>query len=321
MAIQKYNIVILGGTGFVGKRLCYRLAEEGHKIIVLSRRPERHRDLEVLPTLTLKKANIHDERSLSYYFTNADVVINLVGILNAGDFAGKDFDKMHVDVVRKIISACHIQQVKQLIHFSALGANAKDAPSQYLQTKGKAEELIIRGQTLHLRTTIFRPSIIIGREADFVNKFNMLLKYAPGVMVLPCARSISAPVSIIDVITAVTNSIMNRECLNKRFDLAGPETYTLKNIVQIMAKAMNKKVWVIGLNTFFSLCAAQILQFFPGKPLTPDNVRSSTVPGTSENSFPPELGITPSAVDELLKLSIRDEKSHFSFFDKARKMS
>lgn len=318
---EKYNILILGGTGFVGKMLCARLVAQGHKLTVLSRRPERHRDLEVLPTLTLKKANIHDENSLVYYCTNVDVVINLVGILNAKDLAGKEFDKVHIELVRKIVSACHVQRVKQLIHFSALGADAKDAPSLYLRTKGKAEEIITHAQNNFLHTTIFRPSLIMGPNADFINKFSKLIKYSPRIMLLPCASSLYAPVSIYDVIAAVDNSIINLACFNKRFDLCGPITYSLKNIVAIIAQGMHKKSFIIGLNTFFSLWLARILQFVPGKPITPDNVRSATIPSTSAESFPPELGVIPSGVEELIKLSARDEKPHFSFFDQARKMS
>lgn len=318
---KKYSILLLGGTGFVGKILCARFAQENHAVTVLSRRPEEHRDLEVLPNVSVKKADIFDEQSLLYYCNGVDVVINLVGILNARDIRGKEFQRVHVELVRKIINACQIQRVKQFIHFSSLNADAKSGASRYLRSKGEAEVLIRQAQQAGLETTIFRPSIIIGPGANFLKQFVKLLKYAPGVFFLPCAKSISSPVSVYDVVAAVSQSVMNYPCYNKTFDLCGPITYSLKELVRIMAQSMNKRCWIIGLNFFFSMALAQIFQFFPGKPLTPDNVRSARVPSTSPDSFPSVLGILPSGIEGLMKRVIHEQESSLTFFDRARKMS
>jgi len=296
------------------------LAAEGHNIIVLSRHPERHRDLEVLPTLQLRKVETQDERLLIYHFTNVDVIINLIGILNAKDFSGKEFEQVHISLTQKIINACHVQQVKQLIYFSALGADAKEAPSIYLRTKGKAEQLVASAASEKLNTVIFRPSLIIGPDAQFIEQFRMLLRFAPGVLVLPCAYSVYAPVALSDVVAAVVESVMNHECFNQRFDLCGPTTYTLKALVEIMARGLNKKCWIIGLNTFLSLCAARFAQFLPGKPLTPDNVHSSTVESISSDPFLPELQVKPSDIEHLLRTVIQPPNDSFSFFDAIRKM-
>lgn len=321
---KKYTILLLGGTGFVGKALCYQLVEQGHQVIVLSRNPKAHRDLEVLPTLRLIKADIHDERVLIYQCLNVDIVINLVGILNAHDLSGKDFDKVHTELAKKIVNACRLQNVKQLVHVSALGADSRTAPSHYLRSKGKAEETIARAQSPLLNVTIFRPSLIIGCGAAFIKQFRRLLQFSPGVMVLPCAHSLYAPVSLNNVIQAIGHSVMNHACFGRRYNLCGPKVYSLKTLVSLMAQGLNKKCWIISLNTYFSLWCARVLQFFPGKPLTPDNVLSASaisVDSIAADSFPAELAVTPNNIEHILQKAVQSPGQRFSFFDQARKES
>mgnify|MGYP001117858752 CR=1 FL=1 len=140
--MKTYNICVLGGTGFVGKHLISRLAAEGHQVRVLTRHRERHRDLLVLPTVSLISANIHNQNELSKNFAGQDVVINLVGILNESDHKGRGFQKAHVQLAQKVVQACESNKISRLLHMSALNANAKKKISHYLLSKGQAEDLV-----------------------------------------------------------------------------------------------------------------------------------------------------------------------------------
>lgn len=185
MSIQR--ICILGGTGFVGRYLATRLVHQQADVKILTRSTARHRDLLVLPGVSLVTADIHDLETLQREFTGCHAVINLVGILNERGHRGKGFEQAHLELVRKIIAACESTGVSRLLHMSAVNA-AEDAPSHYLRSKGQAVTLVLEAQG-RLHVTVFEPSVIFGPGDSFVNRFAALLKIAPGVLPLACARA------------------------------------------------------------------------------------------------------------------------------------
>jgi uncharacterized protein YbjT (DUF2867 family) len=118
MAAQQ--LVILGGTGFVGSHLLPRLAADGHRIMLLSRNREQHRELGVLPGVSVRSANVYDDDTLRRHLVGADAVINLVGILNpSGPYT---FQRTHVELTRRLIAACHASGVQRLHQMSSLKA-------------------------------------------------------------------------------------------------------------------------------------------------------------------------------------------------------
>ena len=156
------NICMLGGTGFVGRSVASELAAQGHKVRVLTRRRQRTRDMLVLPTLTLAEGDVNELGFLREQFQNVDVVINLIGILNP---SGKsNFQRIHVDLVNKIVEAMQQTGVRRLLHMSALNAS-REGPSKYLRTKAEAEDQLqeLSGSG-DLEVTTFRPSVIFGKS-------------------------------------------------------------------------------------------------------------------------------------------------------------
>ncbi|MCB1634857.1 MAG: NAD(P)H-binding protein, partial [Xanthomonadales bacterium] len=100
------KIVILGGTGFVGRALVDRLQAEGHSVTVLSRNRERQRQLLVYPRVRVLSARVYDPAELAAHLRGADVAINLVGILNASGRSAKGFERAHVTLTRTLLQAC-----------------------------------------------------------------------------------------------------------------------------------------------------------------------------------------------------------------------
>lgn len=294
----KHKITILGGTGFVGQHLCNALAQYPCEVQVLTRNPARYRELSVLPNVKLKAVNIFNPDALTHALHGCDTVINLVGILNTG---GKNtFQKVHVELIKNLLHACQQQQqVQRLLHISALNASA-EAPSEYLRTKCQAEQYIQVANTLNFHSTIFQPSVIFGPGDHFFNLFAKLIKYSPGIMLLPCADSLHAPVYVEDVVQAMLLSIDDKQTYGRIYPLSGPEIFSLKELVKITAYALEKKCYVIGLGPPLSKLAASILQYLPGKPLTPDNYLSSTLPSIAKESFPTIFDIEPLSVHNVL---------------------
>jgi len=131
------KIVITGGTGFVGRNVCERLFEQdaGCRLVVPTRRRATGRDLQLLPTVDLATANVHDAQAITALLSGADALVHLVAILHG---SAEDFDRVHVQLPRTLAAACSAAGVQRVVHVSALGVSA-DAPSAYLRSKAAGE--------------------------------------------------------------------------------------------------------------------------------------------------------------------------------------
>lgn len=296
MALHK--ICLLGGTGFVGRRLSARLSEAGHDVLILTRHRERHRDLLVLPTATMVEGDVHDPAFLRGQFEGRDCVINLVGILNEKGRDGRGFARVHVELPEKIVQACGPAGVTRLLHMSALHASAA-APSHYLRTKAQGEDAMHRAASADFYVTSFRPSVIFGPGDSFLNRFAALLRLTPGVFPLACPDSRFQPVYVEDVVGAFVQALDSHKTFGGRYDLCGPKTYTLREIVAYVAKLLDKPVCLIGLNDALSHLQALFLEFVPGKPFSLDNYRSLQIDSVCDQGFPEVFGVTPVSLEEI----------------------
>ena len=294
------TICVLGGTGFVGRHLLSRLVAAGYRLRVLTRRRERHRDLLVLPTVQLVEANIHDREALVRELAGCQAAINLVGILNDPSRDGTAMHRVHVELPRKLVDACQASGVRRLLHMSALNADADQGASTYLRTKGEGENLVHEAEGLGMRVTSFRPSVIFGPEDSFVNRFASLLRIAPGVLPLACPDSRFAPVYVGDVAHCFAAAVAEPATFGQRYDLCGPRSYTLHQIVKHIAAVMGLHRWVLGLGDRMSYWQALILQRLPGQLFTVDNYLSLKVPSVCPGPFPALFGIVPAALEAVV---------------------
>ncbi|OGI43549.1 MAG: epimerase [Candidatus Muproteobacteria bacterium RBG_16_64_11] len=296
--MSTHKICLLGGTGFVGKRLAARLSEAGHDIVILTRHRERQRDLLVLPTVRLVQGDVYDPEFLRKQFEDRDTVINLVGILNEKGRDGRGFARAHTELPEKIVEACRQTGVTRLLHMSALQASAA-APSHYLRTKAMGEDAVHRAGNPDFHVTSFRPSVIFGPGDSFLNRFAGLLRLTPGVFPLACPQARFQPVYVEDVVRAFVESLDNHKTFGQRYDLCGPKVYTLREIVEYVARLIGKRVCIIGLNDALSYLQAATLEFVPGKPFSLDNYRSLKVDSVCEQGFPAVFGIAPASFEEI----------------------
>jgi len=296
--MSTHKICLLGGTGFVGRRLAARLSEAGHDVVILTRHRERHRDLLVLPTVRMAQGDVHDPGFLKEQFAGRDTVVNLVGILNEAGRHGRGFARAHVELPEKIVQACGAAGVTRLLHMSALHA-APNAPSHYLRTKAQGEDAVHRAASADFHVTSFRPSVIFGPGDGFLNRFAALLRLTPGVFPLACPDARFQPVYVEDVVGAFTESLDSHKTFGRRYDLCGPKTYTLREIVAYVAKLLEKSVCIVGLNNTLSYLQAAALEFVPGKPFSLDNYRSLQFDSVCDGDFPGVFGITPASLEEI----------------------
>jgi len=284
------EVCVLGGSGFVGRHICHLLAAEGYRVRVATRDRERAKEqLILLPTVDVVEADVHDPRELRGFVRGAEAVINLVGVLHDGR-GNSSFQAAHVELARKVAAACRECGIRRLIHMSALNA-APDGPSAYLRTKGDAEAAV-RGSGLEV--TIFRPSVIFGRDDTFLNLFALLVKLAP-VLFLACPGARFQPVFVEDVAAAFVKSLEDLASIGKSHDLCGPKVYTLRELVEFVARTLGRRRLVIGLNDPLSYLQALTLEFMPVKLMTRDNYYSMKADSVCSCEFP--FGIAPAALE------------------------
>jgi len=298
------RIVILGGTGFVGRSLCERLVMVGHEVRILTRHRERHRDLLVLPTAQVIEADVHDPAVLRREFQGQDVVVNLVGILNESGWDGKGFERVHAELAAKVVQACRQNNVARLLHMSALHASP-DGPSHYLRSKGRGEQIVHAAESNTLHVTSFRPSVIFGPRDSFSNRFAGLLRQVPFAFPLACPSARLQPVYVEDVVQAFVLALDRQAAYGQRYNLCGPQVYSLREIVTWLARLLGLRRQILPLNYTLSLMQAAVLQFAPGKPFTLDNFRSLQVASVCEAVFPAIFGITPSRFEDVVPTYIQ----------------
>ena len=280
------NILVIGGSGFLGTALCSRLAGVDFSITLPTRRAERVRHLALLPKVRIVQADVHDEATLVKLMAGQDAVINLVGILKG------NFTRAHAELPGKIGRAAATAGVPRLVHVSALGA-AGDAPSDYLTSKAAGEAAL---KAAYPAATIFQPSVIFGRGDSFLTLFAGLLKIAP-IVPLACADARFAPVWIGDVVSALVASLHQPESCGQTIPLCGPREYTLRELVAYAGKVSGHPRPIIGLPFALSILQAFFMEFLPNGPMTRDNVWSMEVPSICPAGCTLPFGLTPTALE------------------------
>jgi NADH dehydrogenase len=207
-AMRDSNVVVIGGTGFIGCHLLARLAADGVSTLVPARHYETAKQLTTLPYLDLEVANIHDDATLRRLLAGRDAVINLVGVLHGGqgDPYGPVFRHLHVELPRRIVRICAELGVPRYLHMSALGASHTGV-SMYQRSKADGE-LAARSEP-NVATTIFRPSIVFGPGDHFLTVYTNLQRRFP-VLPLACAQWRLQPVYVEDVAAALPWRCANR---------------------------------------------------------------------------------------------------------------
>jgi len=289
------RVLLLGGTGFVGRHVCERLARLHWPMTVPTRRAAHASLVQHLPHLTVLEADVHDEATLRRLLPGHDAVVNLVAILHGTEAA---FERTHVELPAKLARACLTTGVKRLVHLSALGAEAaaaQSAPSRYLRSKSRGEAALQAAVAEGLQLTVLRPSVIFGADDRFLNLFAALQRVFP-LLPLAGAQARFQPVWVEDVAQAVAHCLQDARTAGQTYELCGPSVYTLKELVQLAGRAAGVARPVIGLPMVLGRLQALLMEWAPGQPLmSRDNLDSMRVDNVASGRLPgiAALGITP----------------------------
>src|SRR5919198_3106919 len=296
------NVLVLGGSGFIGRHLCAALAARAIKVTVPSRRRERAKHLILLPTVDVLETDILAPGVLERLTRDKQAVFNLIGILHSrrgrrdergpNDY-GPDFARVHVELPQAIAAACRAAGVRRLLHLSAQGASP-DAPSEYLRSKAIGEQAVLAAEDLEV--TVFRPSVVFGPEDRFLNLFAKLARFLP-VLAVACPQARFQPVYVGDVAQALISALDDPRTHGKSYGLCGPHVYALEDLVRYVCAVTHRRRLVIGLSERLSYLQARLMEWSPGPLMTRDNYYSMQVPNVCNGPFP--FGIEPRALEAI----------------------
>ena len=296
---MKYDILLIGGNGFVGRVIAAQLQLAGYSVLIPTGHLAAARELRMLPKVHVEDADIHDFDELQSLCGRIDkngAVINLVGVLHdkPAQPYGKVFKAAHVDLPKNIITAMQLHGLKRYLHMSALGADS-NGPSMYQRSKGDGEAAV---KVSNLDWTIFRPSVIFGAQDQFINLFSKLTKLFPA-MPLANHQAQFQPVSVDDVASAFVKSLSMPQTIHQSYDLVGPTVYTMKEIVEFAARRAKTSCAIIPVPAFVGYLQALAFEFLPGPTLmSRDNIASMQLP----NTLPAN---SADALSEVFKMSRR----------------
>ena len=268
------RILLLGGTGFVGRHVCEKLTRLGCSTTVITRRANQASAIQNLPRVNVIEGDVYNAEFLTQCMQQHDVVINLIAILHGTPAA---FEKAHVQLPQVIAKACQDSGVKRLIHISALGASLA-GPSDYQRSKARGEEVF---KQAGLELTLLQPSVIFGKEDKFLNLFAQIQSITP-IVPLAGATTRFQAVWVEDVANAIAHCVVNSDTAGKTYELCGHEVFTLQQLVQKSGQwagiRQGKGRLVFGIPHALAWLQAFLMELAPGQPLmSRDNLASMEV--------------------------------------------
>lgn len=293
--MSRQRVLVLGGTGFVGRHVCEQLVRAGHPVTVPTRRASHAVSVQTLPGVTVLETRRLDEATLRELLRGHDAVVHLIAVLHGH---AQRFEQVHVELPQRLAQAMQVTGVRRLIHVSALGATAQ-GPSMYQRSKARGEAVL---QAAGLELSILRPSVIFGAEDRFLNLFADLQQVFP-FMPLAGSGTRFQPVWVNDVAAAIVRCLHDRHTIGQTFELCGPEVLTLGELVKRAGQwaGVNHGQGrpVIPLPRWVGWLQALGMEMLPGEPLmSRDNLASMAVDNVASGQLPglQALGVTPAAV-------------------------
>ncbi|WP_411964398.1 complex I NDUFA9 subunit family protein [Haloferax sp. YSMS24] len=284
------EVLVVGGSGFIGTHLCDELQSRGHSVTAMSRSPGSENLPDGVETAV---GDVTDYESLTEAFDGKDVVVNLVALSPL--FEPKGGNKMH-DIVHwqgteNVVKAAEANDVSRLVQMSALGADT-EGDTAYIRSKGHAEHAV---ESSGLDWVIFRPSVVFGDGGEFVS-FTKRLKgmFAPGVPLYPLpgnGKTRFQPIWVGDLVPMLADAVEDDDHVGKTYTIGGPEKLDLRQITEMVYDAEGKSISIVPLPMALAGVGLSVLGAVPGFPMGKDQYRSLKFDNTTDDNDVGAFGV------------------------------
>ncbi len=268
--MQNKIVTVFGGSGFLGRSIIQRLAQQGARVRVAVRNTDKANHVRVygdVGQVMPIQVSLSDQKAVEAVCAGAHSVINLTGRLY--EKGTSTFEAVHVKGAQAIAKACAKYNVQNLVHISALGADKK-SPSSYSKTKALGEEKV---QKAFPNATTLRPSLMFGAGDNFFSRFADLATVLPFLTLFNKGATKFQPVYVGDVAEAVMAALYTPKAQGKTYELGGHKTYTFKELMALMLHYMGRQKILVPVPGFMASMMAKVLQFMPNPLITPDQLK------------------------------------------------
>jgi uncharacterized protein YbjT (DUF2867 family) len=302
-------ITIFGGTGFLGRHLVPRLAQRGARMVVISRDPARGRHLQpmcAVGQIVVQRADLASEQALGHALQGAYAAVNLIGILHE---SRKDpFEEVQGELPGRIAKVAAQAGVERVVQVSAIGADP-ESKSAYARSKAMGERLVLERFP---NATILRPSIVIGPEDGFFNRFAEMARFLPALPLIGGGRTRYQPVYVGDVAEAMVAALSREEVSGRTYQLGGPKVYSFAQLLRYMLEVTGRRRLLMPMSYDLARLQARFLELLPEPPLTRDQVELLKVDNVVEAGAPglAALDIAPTPIELIVPDYLARYRAH-----------
>lgn len=297
--MARRDVVVFGGSGFIGRYLVRRLADDGWRVIVATRDPERAGFLQPLGDVgqvTAVRADIARREQVAATTRGAGAVVNLVGILY--ERGRRTFRRVHVDGARTVAEEAGRAGCRRMVQVSAIGASPRSA-SSYARSKAAGERAVLEAMP---GATVVRPGVVFGAEDGFFNLFGRMAALSPAIPLFGGGATRFQPVYVDDVAAAIVRCLDDPATSGRTFELGGPSVYSFRRLMEIVRRETGRNVLLAPVPFAAARVLARFLRHLPRPPLTPDGVRLLEIDNTVGRGMPgfADLGVVPTTVEAVV---------------------
>ncbi|WP_256296434.1 complex I NDUFA9 subunit family protein [Haloarchaeobius salinus] len=287
------KVLVAGGTGFIGRRLCTELADRGHDVTALARSPD---DAALPNTVETAMGDVSAYESIESHFEGQDVAVNLVALSPLFKPKGNlSHEAVHLQGTKNVVRACEEHGVDRLVQMSALGADP-NAATAYLRTKGQAEDVV---RSSALDSVIFRPSVVFGDGGEFVAFTKKLT--TPYVTGFPGGgKTPFQPIWIEEFVPMMADAVEDDDHDGHAYEIGGPEVLTLADVARLAYAAEGKSLTIVPIPLSLAKVGATVAGALPFFPFGPDQIRSLKEDNRVADNDVAAFGVEP---DELTTLA------------------
>lgn len=292
-------ITVFGGAGFIGRYLVRKLASDGWRIRVVSRTPGLCGHLQPLGEvgqIVVQQADGMDEPALARLLEGSAAVVNLVGILF--ETSKQRFDEIHGELPGRIARAALATGAERMVHVSAIGADPQST-SSYARSKAEGEKTV---HAAFSEATIIRPSIVIGPEDDFFNRFAAMARLSPILPLIGGGKTRFQPIYVGDVANAIMAALQQDTAKGETVEIGGPEVYSFEELLRYLLQVTGRKRLLLPLSFALASLQARAFELLPTPPLTRDQVELLKVDNVVGNNVRTlgDLGLSPTPIEMIV---------------------
>ena len=288
------RVTVVGGTGFIGRRLVERLVGRGVSVRIVSRHAED--DGGPAPRIERIVGSIEDPSTLERAVDGAAAVVNLVGTTAAK--SERQFYSLHRDIPGRLAEAARLAGVRRLVHVSAMGIGL-DAPSLADRSKAAGENTV---RAAFPDSNFVRPALVYGPGDHFFTRFARLVRSAPAIPLIGGGRTRFQPMHVEDVAEAMARMLEEPGTVGRVFELGGSEIFSFRELIERLCRAVGRRPWLASIPFPLAEAAAFATQWLPQAPLTVDQVRLLKTDKVIRDPqrAPAALGVRPRPLESFL---------------------